>query len=215
MNRSRKIKSDKKGVFWKVYFKVIAIPRYLLQLYFKFYPFNLIPTQSKTYCLDIIAHLNKRTKRENVAEIGCGLGDILRNLNFNHKFGFDKQIEVLNALSFLNRFYRKKNQITLSPFIFGKDSLAGKYDAIILVNWIHKISSISLIKTLHVIFDKHLNQGGEIIIDSVHGDKKIYPYEHNFEQIMKELNCDKKILGYYTMGRNFEIIRTVASFQKN
>ena len=95
------IQRDKKGFFWKVYFRFISLPRYLLRYYFKFYPFNLIPTKSKQYCVDIINHLNKRQLKRSVVEIGCGLGDILRNIDFEKKFGYDKQIEVLNALNFM------------------------------------------------------------------------------------------------------------------
>ena len=96
------VKKDKSSMFWKIYFKILSIPRYLLKYFFKFYPFNLIPTQSKQYCIDIISHLNKRETKESVVEIGCGLGDILRNINFKKKYGYDKQMEVLNALNFLN-----------------------------------------------------------------------------------------------------------------
>jgi len=214
MNRSRNIKNDKKGLFWKVYFKIIAIPRYILQLYFKFYPFNLIPTNSKTYCLDIIKHLNKRSERDSVAEIGCGLGDIIRNIKFNHKFAFDKQTEVLNALDFLNKFYRKKKRITCSTFLFGQDTLEGRYDAVILVNWIHKIPIKDLNIALNTIYNNNLKNDGEIIIDSVKGNKKMYPYEHNFDKIKADLNCTKQIIGSYAMGRNLDTIRTVVSFKK-
>lgn len=95
------VKKDKDSLYWKIYFRILSIPRYLLKYIFKFYPFNLIPTQSKQYCVDIINHLNKREIKRSVVEIGCGLGDILRNIHFIKKYGYDKQVEVLNALNFM------------------------------------------------------------------------------------------------------------------
>ena len=208
------IQRDKNGFFWKVYFLFISLPRYLLRCYFKFYPFNLIPTQAKQYCIDIINHLNNNKNKESVAEIGCGLGDILRNINYEKKFGYDKQIEVLNALNFINKFYRKDNRIELSQLIFGKDSIEGQHDIIILVNWIHKVPTNILQKSLKELYNKNLKIGGEIIIDSLSGDKDIYPYHHDLINISKKLSCQMKLIGTYSMGKNFNIIRKTASFKK-
>lgn len=114
------IQRDKNRFFWKVYFRFISLPRYLFRYYFKFYPFNLIPTQSKQYCIDIINHLIKRQLKRSVVEIGCGLGDILRNIDFEKKLGYDKQIEVLNALNFINRFYIKKSELNYTNYSLEK-----------------------------------------------------------------------------------------------
>jgi len=83
------IQWDKNGFFWKVYFRFISLPIYLLRYYFKFYPFNLIPTLVKQYCIDIINYLKNNKSKGGVAEIGCGLGDILRNFNYKKKFGYE------------------------------------------------------------------------------------------------------------------------------
>lgn len=209
------IKKDKSSMFWKIYFKILSIPRYLLKYIFKFYPFNLIPTQSKQYCIDIICHLNKREIKESVVEIGCGLGDILRNINFKEKYGYDKQMEVLNALNFLNKFYSKKKRIKLSQLQFGKGSIQGKHDAIILVNWIHKVPNDILQNSLKDFYRNNLNPGGEIIIDSISGGKDVYPYQHDFKKINEYLSCDMKLIGNYSMGKNQDIIRKTVSFIKN
>lgn len=208
------IQRDKKGFFWKVYFRFISLPRYLLRYYFKFYPFNLIPTKSKQYCVDIINHLNKRQLKRSVVEIGCGLGDILRNIDFEKKFGYDKQIEVLNALNFINKFYGKKKRIELIQLQFGEDSIQGKHDSIILVNWIHKIPNHILQNSLKDLYQNNLNLGGEIIIDSISGNKDIYPHKHDFEKINQELSSDMQLIGIYSMGKNHDIIRKTVSFKK-
>ena len=164
--------------------------------------------------MDIINHLNSREKRKSVVEIGCGLGDILRNLKFERKLGFDKQKQVLNALNFLNKFYRKKKRIISTHIEFDELFLKDKYDVIIMVNWIHKIPDHELLNKLNDFYLNNLIPGGEIIIDSVIGNKNIYPYEHNFDEINRKLGGQMKLIGVYSMGKYYDITRKTVSFKK-
>ena len=71
--------------------------------------------------------------------------------------------KVLNALNFLNKFYSKKKRIKLSQLQFGKGSIQGKHDAIILVNWILKVPNDILQNSLKDFYRNNLNRWEKLL----------------------------------------------------
>ena len=159
-----------------------------------------------SYARLIIAHLNRRVRREKVLEIGCGLGNILRNLKYNQKVGVDRDRNVINALSFFLKFSFLDNKTDLIHGDIKSVKNLDTSDAIILVNWIHEIDPITLKGYLSKLFDDYLNCGGEIIFDTV--SQNTYKYNHDEQFLCEGLKrAECTLLGKFERGRNIYSIR--------
>src|SRR6185295_5234755 len=94
--------------------KTVALPnrvfRLLLYFYFRFDKWHINTLYERKYANDIVRYLNARPamKRNSIAEIGCGLGDLLRNLKFLNRTGYDIDLNALRAARFLSRISLKK-----------------------------------------------------------------------------------------------------------
>ena len=173
--------------------------RFLLYLYFGFDKWHLSTLYEKKYAKGITSYLNSKPNAKNntVIEIGCGLGDIVRNLNSIHKTGYDMDVNVLKAAHFLSRITFKKTDFKW--FKFPESNLGEKTDVIILVNWIHHIESPILKSKLEEYFKLNLNAGGCIILDTV--QDKEYRFNHNINYLAKDLNATFTKLGDYERQR--------------
>jgi SAM-dependent methyltransferase len=155
--------------------------------------------------MEISKYLNQLTSRSKIAEIGCGLGGILRHVNFNYKVGYDIDRKALKAASFLSRIYGKN--IHFKYFNFPIDSLKDDFDVIIMVNWIHNIPPPILLEYINQYFNQYLKEEGMLIIDTVYGDN--YKYHHSIDTLVEGLNClIEKIYTDPRVGREvFSIIK--------
>jgi len=142
---------------------------------------------------------------KHVAEIGCGLGEIILNIDAKNKICLDQSQEVLNAASFISKLKFKK--AVFNKFDFTNDILQGKYDVIIMVNWPHVIDEKILKDKFSILFNKNLNNSGFIIIDTV-ADKN-YRHNHNINLITDNLICDVCKIG------EFKPKRTIWKITKN
>ena len=172
----------------------------LLTAAFGLDPWHAGTALDRLYPADIIAHLNKRTERgrQSAVEIGCGLGDIISALNFKRKTGYDLDRAVLKAAVFKNIFSGQGRTCFL-PLDFPKSFPAGKHDSIILVNWIHHLHPDILKSCVAELYEKHLNQDGEIILDTVSDPD--YEYNHQIQEITEGLDCSIAKIGNYPRGR--------------
>jgi hypothetical protein len=177
--------------------------RVLLYYIFKFDKWHIAPLNFKPYVSDVILFLNQKNKKESVVEIGCGLGDMLRNLNFKNKIGFDISENVIRAASFLNIFYPEAN---FSKFDFLSDKLTGKHDVIILINWIHDIEPEYLRSKIEYYILHNLEIGGCVILDTLL--ESGYTFNHDINYLIRNINCD-----LITIGK-FEHKRTVWAITK-
>src|SRR5882672_11472339 len=82
--------------------------RYVLYLYFRFSRWHIISLRERPYARAIIDYLNSRPpeQRGKALEIGCGLGDIIRRVDFENRVGLDADNSVLRAARFLSSFSR-------------------------------------------------------------------------------------------------------------
>lgn len=182
--------------------------RYLLKLIFKFDKWHISPLGERRYARAIIEYLNSRPAklRNHIVEIGCGLGDILAEVHFRNKIGYDLDQRVLNACNFL-RNTCSKDKIKLGIFKFPENNLSGQYDAVLLVNWIHNIPPSVLIFKVEEIFRNNLSEAGVIILDTV--QDKAYRYNHSIRDISAALNCSVDKLGDFEREREvFSLIKS-------
>jgi hypothetical protein len=134
--------------------------RQLLQLLYGFDAWH-VGHASEPYGADVVRCLNAwpAADRRAVVEIGCGCGDIVRRLRFDIRLGLDRDPRVLGAARLLAR-----GQLGSAPrfdvFDCPTTPLAGEYNAIIMVNWIHELPPDRLHTAIQDYFANHLRDGG-------------------------------------------------------
>jgi SAM-dependent methyltransferase len=163
---------------------------------------------NETYVADIVRHLNHRPAeaRGRVVEIGCGTGDILRRLRYEHRLGLDRDAGVLAAarLLALAQFSARPR---FEHFEFPIDTLAGVYDAIIMVNWTHLVPPEQLRPVLQQYAAKHLRPEGVIVLDTV--KDPAYTYAHDVHAFgLPRIKIDR--LGEYPRGRQVWVLHAMA-----
>ena len=149
--------------------------------------------------MGIISYCNYNIAINSIIEIGAGTGDIIRNINSKHKIALDQDSRVLKAAKILNYLNLQFNIKTMI-YEFPNDELNGKYDCIIMVNWIHHIPPDILKFNICKYYNENLNFNGSIIIDTVNDSN--YKFNHNIDYLTSGLNTDVQLVGSYLQQRN-------------
>src|SRR6476661_7699197 len=95
-----------------------------LRLIYRFDKWHVSSIDQRKYAQDIIFYCNKKDDKHSFVEIGCGLGDILRNVKYKTKKGLDADANVLKAASLLARL--QGQNIQFEVFSFPESSLIGR-----------------------------------------------------------------------------------------
>jgi SAM-dependent methyltransferase len=174
--------------------------RFLMRLFLPFDPWHRMPLAAKDYAVGIIEHLNSlpRNRRGRVADIGCGLGDVLLNLDFDDRLGLDNDPAVLKGAEIV-RWSHFKGSASFAEFSFPEARLDGGFDAVIMVGWLHGIQPDPSKAGITGIFRDHVNPGGCLVIDTV--SKVGYPYRHDADFLLGDLGGTVKQIGVYPCGR--------------
>lgn len=180
--------------------------KWILQKIYHFDKWHVTYLQEREYALDVIRFANRHSSRMAVCEIGCGLGDIVKNLRYKKRVGLDNSPEVLKAARFLSTLQRSK-PIEYRLFNFPGDSLNGRFDTIIMVNWIHHIHPDVLRAKIAEYFDIHLTTGGVIVIDTV--QDKAYEFNHDIAFLTNNLTCQLIRIGEYKRQREVWAIKKI------
>jgi 2-polyprenyl-3-methyl-5-hydroxy-6-metoxy-1,4-benzoquinol methylase len=178
--------------------------RLALRQIFQFDAWHVFTLTERKYARDIIAFCNNKKWRRSFVEIGCGLGDIIRNVRYENKFGYDNDKKVLNAAAFLDRF-SKGVSTNFSQFQFPDTVLERKHDVIVMVNWVHHIPSSLLKSKIQQYIRDNLLDEGLIIIDTV--QDKDYKYNHDIEFLADGIGATYTRLGDYERMREIWILQ--------
>jgi hypothetical protein len=178
---------------------VRRFPRRVLKTFFQFDAWHLISPVERKYVPEIIAFLNflPKGQRKNVVEIGCGLGDIIRNLHFHKKIGFDDENKVIKAASFVSTLSFDRTRFL--SFVFPSSVLKDKWSAIIMVNWIHHIEPDILRENIQTYFSENLLPGGCIVVDTVQASN--YKFNHHISHLTGGIFCNLVKIGSYENQR--------------
>lgn len=174
--------------------------RFLLRLFIPFDPWHRMPLAAKDYAVGIIEHLNALPpeRRGRVADIGCGLGDILLNLDFEERLGLDSDPAVLRAAEIVRRSHFRGGA-RYAAFTFPEDRLDGLFDAVILAGWLHGIPPDPSRGGIARLFSGNVRPGGCLVIDTV--SKSGYPYRHEAAVLLGDLGGRVEQIGTYPCGR--------------
>jgi SAM-dependent methyltransferase len=159
-----------------------------------------MPLAAKDYAVGIIAHLNSlpRNHRGRVADIGCGLGDILLNLHFEDRLGLDNDPAVLKGAEIV-RLTHFRGNARFAAYSFPGEGLDGLFDAVIMVGWLHGIQPGPSKAGITRIYRDHVSPGGCLIIDTVSKDG--YPFRHEADFLLGDLGGVVDQISAYPCGR--------------
>lgn len=136
---------------------------------------HVYPLQLRPYALWIVDYVNNAEEILSVAEVGCGLGEIIGNLSAPRRDGYDLDENVICAAQ---RIHKK-----CAPN-FHKGSFSDirnkEYDCLIAVNFTHGIDTTECSE----LFNQFTlsNRVKYIIVDEVKYDG--YEHYHRFSQIL-------------------------------
>ena len=174
----------------------LSLDKFILYKIYNFDKWHSKIVFGNHYKKTIINEINL-SKVNSVAEIGCGLGDIILNVNAQCRLGLDQSKEVLDAALFVSKFKLVKFNVKIFDFV--NETLDDKFDVIVMVNWSHVIPGNILRDKFQLLFNNNLNNFGYIIIDTV-GDKS-YTYNHDIKILSNDLLCKVENIGEFFRDR--------------
>lgn len=183
-------------IFRKVFSKVLNID-----------PWHGFILRDRQYAIELINFINNDNSlhKNKIVEIGCGLGDIIRNIKSDEKYCFDMDMRVLKGLKYLSLFRNVGNgKIFIKQFDFVNDKLTGKFDIIILMGFLHIIEPNVLVQKLKELYAV-IGVGGCLFIDTVSDPG--YLYCHNIDKIQSELGVQAICINTLPGGRKIYQIK--------
>jgi SAM-dependent methyltransferase len=190
-------------LIWKTRVYSGKLIKLFLRSIFHFDRWHVYTLTEKQYAKDIIVWCNRRQERNSFAEIGCGMGDIVRKVHYRQREGYDLDERVLKAARLLSKMHGQ-SKTRFATFVFPDSPLPGKYDVLMMVNWIHHIPPEMLKTKISEYFSGALTPKGCIIIDTV-GDSE-YKYNHDIGYLTAGLGATVTELGAYERDRRIWII---------
>lgn len=180
--------------------KTLLNYKFYLMLIFGFERWHLVKFRDREYAMFLVKALNMLENKSSVLEVGCGLGDILLRLKFSNKTGIDISKNVIQAAKFLSLFKNfNKSKFRYVCQDIRSRKIDGKYNVIILVNWIHNIDSKELKDIFKNLYHQNLMTGGTLVFDIVTSND--YKYQHNLQYLIEGLNMNYNIHGPFEYGR--------------
>ncbi len=175
------------------------LDRHVLYWFFRFDRWHL-GHPDEAYVRPIVDFLNRRPApdRRTIVEIGCGLGDILRRVRFRSRLGLDRDSRAVAAARVLAAA-RGQRALAFRRFEFPDSPLEGRYDAIVLVNWIHQVPPDLLGAMLQTYFTHNLLPGGVMVVDTV--TDPAYTYNHDIRRLAPT-GSRVEHLGAFARGRD-------------
>ena len=167
-----------------------AIPKIILKSYYGFEEWHLSSYRFRPYAKAIVEYANKKYKRGSVLEIGCGLGSIIRRLNYKTKLGYDNNNNVLDAARLIGKFlnYSKTSLVYEYFDITEKNNLVGEFDLILMPNFAHGIPQSIIKDKIEDLFINHLNLDGDIIYDAIIDREDLESFNVSIDYLTENIN---------------------------
>jgi len=183
--------------------KILMRLKYLWHLIlfsiFKFDSWHISSIESREYCIDVVRYINRKiTAMDCIVEIGCGLGETIKQINSNNSIGYDLSSEVISAAKTYHFFSKKLFKVGSFDSVKGQDI---KY--LIALNFLHDFERDEVASWLHKIIDS--NSISYIVLDEIADPE--YQNNHDFQNILP-----KEFLLVDRIGQEYRYNRTVKVF---
>lgn len=169
--------------------------RKMLRYVYGLKPWHDTPLNAKPYAVWIVKQLNSCINADGCyAEVGCGLGDIIGNLDFKHRYGFDTSKETVRVARILH---------PLTKFQQGsfKEVSLGRIDVFIIVNFTSGITTEVLQKQIFELKEK--SDVKIFVVDTFLRVNQDYPNLHNWQTVLgKEYVKIQRSKGFDAAGNN-------------
>jgi len=191
------------------WYRLVHLDRQLLRKIFGFERWHVQKTRDRPYVKNIIEFINNRDwENSRMLEVGAGLGDIARNVRVPSKVICDIDPKVVDACKFLARFRNLgAKQSEFKVFNFPDDKPDGKFDLIVLVNWIHMVPSEVLLPELHRYFEQHLNPDGFMVLDST--ENSDVEKRHDFTEVINREDAEVSVVDGFVFDRKIMYMRKI------
>jgi hypothetical protein len=156
----------------------------LLKLIFGFDKWHVYGSHVPEYVETVSSLANSLENKKVCIEVGCGLGNILRRVEYVEKFGMDTDPGVIKALKFLKKsgVVRISGNIEVKEGSFEEIPKNLEIDLLIAINWVHNLKFDELVKKFNSVDSKY------IITEGVEG----YSNFHSKELFIKHFNVLKE-----------------------
>jgi hypothetical protein len=164
------------GVWTKLRCRIDRLALGGLRLIFRFDRWHVSAPYSCRPYKKLVVDLANALQPSIVVEVGCGLGDIISRVDAIDRFGIDADLPVIRAARFLHRgrgFWFHGDGTSIQRVVSGGRTI----DCLIMVNWIHNVSSEHLADLLLPL----LPRTRHLILDAIDADgPNSYRYKHDF-----------------------------------
>lgn len=160
--------------------------KYILYLLFRFNRWHLSDPESRNYFDLCCALANSVKNKQSILDIGCGLGEMLDRPAYVNKVGIDIDSKVIRAAKYRAYFNLQFRRRYLCEDVLA-NGIAGKYDCILLVNWVHNLPPSTMISLVKRLMIDNLSPGGCIITEGVFSDG--YKYSHFWPTYKNQMQC--------------------------
>lgn len=151
----------------------------MLYKIFRFDVWHMSPIEARPYGLFLVKKIDKLVKekewKEEIVEVGCGIGDILSQINYptKKKWGYDIEKNVIRAA----RFVHRKVNFCVGSF---NEIKGRKISLLIAVNFLHAIDKEQVQEMFGIAVKE--NNIEAILVDEV--ECPAYQYSHDYEKIL-------------------------------
>lgn len=168
------IRTYAKGIFRKAYY-------IHLKKSYGFNSWHLSAYEHRPYATDIVRTINAMPGSQGftICEIGCGLGDIIRHIKAEHRYGYDISQNAIDCAKHLGGGVH----FCVGSFEDAAKELPENIDVLIVVNWLDGLTS----EEVKNMFDVLLNavEVKRIVIDVIESPQPNH-FQHNVDELFPE-----------------------------
>lgn len=171
-----------------------------LQEVYNFDKWHITPYELRPSAYGVVDYLNNIPGIENmtICEIGCGLGDIIRNTNAKKKIAIDMSREVINCAKTLSKDVADSTEYFVGTLDNAAEFLPPQkldVDYLITIGFVHRIDSNELKREYENLFSR--SNVKNVIVDTLDQENA---HLHDFGYVLPDYK-NKKLVSQYNVTK--------------